>query len=111
MDTKILCIIVFAFSVVLAENTGTYYDRAVIESCSGCSLNRLPDVKKFIFEDVPDYERVEYKNIAGAIPELVLYKNNEEIERLPLSKLTREECNELLVSKGFTREKHLKDEI
>ncbi|CAD1477905.1 unnamed protein product, partial [Heterotrigona itama] len=33
-----------------------------------------------------------------------------EVERLPLSSLTREECNNLLISKGFTR-KTSKDEI
>lgn len=37
---------------------------------------------------------------------------SQEVERLPLSKLTREECNNLLVSKGFTkRVKDGKDEM
>lgn len=35
----------------------------------------------------------------------------QEVERLQLSRLTREECNDLLVSKGFTRSKAAKDEI
>lgn len=59
-------------------------------------------MKKFIFEDVPKYENVEFKKIQGAPPELVLLDENDgEIERISLSKLNREECNELLKQKGF----------
>ncbi|KYM93552.1 PREDICTED: selenoprotein M-like [Cyphomyrmex costatus] len=107
MFTLILSII----SVV--NSTDSYYMSARVESCSGCSLNRLPDVKQFIFEDLPQYDNVEFKHIPGAIPELVLFNSHEEeVERLVLSKLTREECNELLVSKGFTKKfKDNKDEM
>jgi len=36
----------------------------------------------------------------------------QEVERLVLSRLTREECNKLLVSKGFTKKsKDNKDEM
>ncbi|KAK0086646.1 hypothetical protein PV325_002822 [Microctonus aethiopoides] len=88
------------------------YAYAVVESCSGCSLNRLPDVKQFIFNDVPHYDRVEFKHIQGAVPELVLYDSDkEEVERLALSRLTRDECNELLANKGFKRVVHTKDEV
>ncbi|XP_058806236.1 selenoprotein M-like [Phymastichus coffea] len=80
------------------------YSRAVVESCKGCQLNQLPEIRKFIFEDLPHYENVEYKHIQGEPPELVLYdRYDEEVERLKLAKLTRDECNELLVSKGFKR--------
>lgn len=74
----------------------------ILQSCPGCSLNRLPQVKAFIYEDIPKYENVEFKKIHGAIPELVLLNAaDEEIERLQLSRLNRQECNELLASKGF----------
>ncbi|GBP56822.1 Selenoprotein M [Eumeta japonica] len=77
---------------------------ARIESCRGCSLNRLPEVKKFIVEDVPAYDRVEVKYISGAPPELILLGTaDNELERLPLSQLNREQCNELLQSKGFPK--------
>lgn len=76
---------------------------ARIESCKGCSLNRLPQVKSFIMEDVPEYEGVEVKFISGAPPELVLLSEEKEIERLPLSQLNRKQCNELLQQKGFLR--------
>lgn len=65
-------------------------------------MNRLPDVKKFIYEDVPKYENVEFKKIPGAPPELVLLgENDEELERIKLAPYNREECNQLLIEKGF----------
>ncbi|KAL0113288.1 hypothetical protein PUN28_012444 [Cardiocondyla obscurior] len=111
---RLVLTLALAFSYVSVVNSeDNYYASAIVESCSGCSLNRLPDVKKFIFEDVPQYDNVKFKHIPGAIPELVLYNaHEEEVERLVLSKLTREECNELLVSKGFTKKpKNNKDEM
>ncbi|KAL2737352.1 selenoprotein M-like [Vespula maculifrons] len=104
-----LLLLVVTLAAVSAKSKYTF---ATIESCSGCSLNRLPDVKKFIFEDVPKYNNVEFKHIQGASPELVLYdENEEEVERLNLVSLTREECNDLLLSKGFTKSIPKKDEI
>ncbi|XP_024883549.1 selenoprotein M-like [Temnothorax curvispinosus] len=104
--------VAFALSFVSVANSTDAaddfsYASARVESCSGCSLNRLPDVKKFIFEDLPQYgENVEFKHIPGAIPELVLLNaRGKELERHGLSKLTRKECNDLLVSKGFMRDK------
>ncbi|XP_033184279.1 selenoprotein M-like [Bombus vancouverensis nearcticus] len=100
-----------AFAASNINSTNIYYASARVESCSGCRLSRLPDVKQFIFEDLPNYNNVEFKHIPGAVPELLLFNDNEEeIERLPLSSLTREECNNLLISKGFTK-KASKDEI
>ncbi|XP_033322101.1 selenoprotein M [Megalopta genalis] len=100
-----------ALTVLNVDSASNYYGSAKVESCGGCTLNRLPDVKDFVYKDVPTYDNVEFKHIRGAEPELVLFDhNNEEIERLPLSQLTREECNNLLTSKGFTR-KPVKDEI
>ncbi|XP_025160256.1 selenoprotein M-like [Harpegnathos saltator] len=107
-------VLIFVLSFISFGNSANgYYASAKVESCSGCSLNRLPDVRQFIFEDLPQYDNVEFKQIQGAIPELVLFnKHEEEVERLVLSKLTREECNNLLVSKGFTKKyKDNKDEM
>lgn len=74
----------------------------ILQSCSGCSLNRLTDVKKFIMEDVPNYENVVFKPIQGAKPELVILdENDHETDRIPLSKLNRHECNQLLKKQGF----------
>lgn len=61
-------------------------------------------MKKFIFTDIPQYDKVEFKAIHGAKPELVLLSDaGEEIHRLPLSTLTRLECNELLETHGFNK--------
>ncbi|CAH3879684.1 unnamed protein product [Pieris brassicae] len=75
---------------------------AKIETCRGCSLNRLPEVKNFVMQDAPLYDRLEVKFISGAPPELVLLGDGDmELERLPLSNLKRQECNNLLEDKGF----------
>ncbi|CAH0718684.1 unnamed protein product, partial [Brenthis ino] len=84
---------------------------ARIESCRGCSLNRLPEVKKFIMNDAPDYDRVEVKFINGMPPELVIIGEDEkELERIPLSNLDREDCNIQLKSRGFEK-KNTKEEF
>ncbi|XP_076654296.1 selenoprotein M-like [Halictus rubicundus] len=99
-----------AFAVSNVDSESNHYGSARVESCGGCSLNRLPEVKDFVYKDVPTYNNVEFKHIQGADPELVLFDhNNKEIERLPLSKLTRKDCNNLLTSKGFNK-KPSKDE-
>lgn len=65
-------------------------------------MNRLPEVKKFIYEDIPKYENVDFKRIPGASPELVLTgDNDEELERISLAPFNREECNNILKEKGF----------
>lgn len=79
----------------------------VFQSCKGCSLNRLPEVKKFILNDAPNYEGVEVTFISGAPPELVLLGEGDvEVDRLPLSELNREQCNQLLQDKGFKKIKN-----
>ncbi|CAG9856460.1 unnamed protein product [Phyllotreta striolata] len=76
--------------------------KARLESCPGCSLNRLHEVRKFAYEDLPMYEGVEWKKISGAPPELVfLDENDKEVERYFLKELSRKECNGLLQQYGF----------
>lgn len=73
------------------------------QSCPGCSLNRRPDVKKFIYEDLPKYDNVEFKKIQGKLPELIILNSDDvELERISLGELNREECNNLLIDRGFT---------
>lgn len=65
-------------------------------------MNRLPDVKRFIFHDIPLIHNVEFKQISGAAPELIfLNKLGEELERIPLSEKNQLECRKLLTDKGF----------
>ncbi|XP_059061228.1 selenoprotein M-like [Achroia grisella] len=101
--------IIFIFSCVIFAAGALAYENsdilsARIESCRGCSLNRLPEVKKFVMDDAPSYERLEVKFITGAAPEVVLLGEGDvELERLALSHLSRQECNELLQSRGFIK--------
>ncbi|CAG9831903.1 unnamed protein product [Diabrotica balteata] len=83
---------------------------ARLESCPGCSLNRLEDVKKFAYHDIQTYENVEWKKISGAPPELVfLDDQGEEVERVPLKTLNRDECNNVLLSRGFVKKTEEKE--
>lgn len=86
--------------------------KARVESCSGWRLNRLPEVKKFIFEDIPFFHNVEFKNKPGANPDLLLLNSDLEIvERIDLAKLNREECNDLLTQKGFYKKASPEEEV
>ncbi|KOB71698.1 putative selenoprotein M [Operophtera brumata] len=77
---------------------------ARIETCRGCSLNRLPQVKQFVMQDATEYGRLDVHFINGAPPELVvLGEGDKELERLALSHLDRNQCNELVQSKGFSK--------
>lgn len=67
-------------------------------------MNRLSQVKQFVMQDAPNYERVSVNFIHGAPPELVvLGEGDKELERMALSHLDRQQCNELIQSKGFSK--------
>ena len=69
-------------------------------------------MKQFIYEDVPKFAHIEFKKIQGAPPELViLNESDEEEERIPLKDLSRLECNELLVTKGFKLKLAVRSEL
>ncbi|KAF6204167.1 hypothetical protein GE061_002507 [Apolygus lucorum] len=59
---------------------------AEVQSCKGCQLRGLPEVKDFIFQDVPLYgENVVFKAVQGAPPELILYDGEKnELKRIAL---------------------------
>lgn len=73
-----------------------------VRTCSGCKLNRLPDVRKFIKEETGGYEDLTVKYIHGRNPDLVrLGENGEETEIYDLSKLDTSGLRSLLISKGI----------
>ena len=76
---------------------------ARIESCAGWRLNKLPEVKKFIYEDFEKkFERTTFKKVPGKSPELFFYNaNGEELERMDISKMKRDELNQLVKAKGI----------
>ncbi|XP_023601793.1 selenoprotein M [Myotis lucifugus] len=60
--------------------------------------------KAFVTQDIPLYHNLEMKHLPGADPELVLLGHrHEELERIPLSDMTREEINALVQELGFYR--------
>lgn len=61
-------------------------------------------MKQFVMQDATNYDRLEVKFIHGASPELVvLGEGDQELDRLSLSHLDRQQCNELVQSKGFIK--------
>ena len=81
---------------------------AVVESCGGWRLNKLPEVKAFINGDlVNKFQRTKYKKIPGKSPEMVFYNAaGQELERLSMEGMTAAELSQLFVDKGIP----LKDE-
>merc|ERR1711860_244065 len=79
----------------------------VVESCSGWRLNKLPEVKQFIQEDLETFfDRSTYKKIPGKSPEVVFYNQAEqELERLNVEKFSREELNQLMADRGIPAKK------
>jgi len=67
-------------------------------------------VKTFIREDLKLFHNVEFKPIPGHNPDLVLVNaEDDEVERIDLAPLNRDECNKLLLRKGFYK-KNAEDE-
>ncbi|ELK18682.1 Selenoprotein M [Pteropus alecto] len=63
-----------------------------------------PQVKAFVTQDIPLYHNLVMKHLPGADPELVLLGHRyEELERIPLSEMTRKEINALVQELGFYR--------
>jgi len=77
----------------------------VIESCAGWRLNRLPEVKNFIFQDFESkFDKTTFKKIPGKAPEAIFYNAaGKELERLNIEKLSRDELNKLMVTKGIPK--------
>ncbi|ELU08450.1 hypothetical protein CAPTEDRAFT_146389, partial [Capitella teleta] len=75
-------------------------------------LNRLPEVKAFIREDVKFFHNVEYKAIPGANPDLFLLNAaGEKVQKFDLSKLNRKECEALLTDLGFYKKISSNEEV
>ncbi|KAJ0180221.1 hypothetical protein K1T71_003625 [Dendrolimus kikuchii] len=107
---KLVIASICLFFVICAAYEDSDIVSARIETCRGCSLNRLPQVKSFVMDDAPKYDRVEVKFISGAPPELILLgEGDQELDRLPLANLSRDQCNELIESKGFTKQSQKSD--
>jgi len=105
-------LVVSLCGLVLADVTDKDVALCRVESCGGWALNRLPEVKKFIYDDLPLFHNCDLKIVGGAKPEFFLInKHNEMIEKFPLSDLSREECNNLVKSKGFFKKENKNDDV
>uniref|UniRef100_A0A8C2A0D2 Selenoprotein M n=1 Tax=Cyprinus carpio TaxID=7962 RepID=A0A8C2A0D2_CYPCA len=63
------------------------------------------------FVQPPDHNLV-MKHIPGADPELVLLNHYyEELDRIPLSEMTRTEINKLLATLGFYKKENPEDQV
>ena len=75
---------------------------AEIQTCSGCKLNRLPDLRKFIKEDVSMYSEISVRLISGQNPDFVILDDNgAESERIDLTQLDIQGLHSLIASRGF----------
>lgn len=63
-------------------------------------------------QDIPLYHNLVMKHIPGADPELVLLNHYfEELDRVPLTDMTRPEINALLDKLGFYKKQQPEDEV
>jgi len=75
-------------------------------------LNRLPDVKQFIFEDVPLFHKVEFVRKPGEPPFLhLLNESGERVESVDLAPLSRDQCNQELTKRGFYRKNSQEESV
>jgi hypothetical protein len=76
-----------------------------IESCSGCALNRLPELNSFLKDwDAEEYQGVEVVYIPGRKAVLTIYNDEREQEQITLSDYaTKAEMHALMVEKGFVK--------
>eukprot|EP01112_Ceratiomyxa_fruticulosa_P021792 TRINITY_DN779_c0_g1_i2.p1 TRINITY_DN779_c0_g1~~TRINITY_DN779_c0_g1_i2.p1 ORF type:complete len:155 (-),score=46.15 TRINITY_DN779_c0_g1_i2:218-682(-) len=74
--------------------------KAVLETCSGCRLKSLPQIRSFIQDDANKYEQFEVKYTRGD-PRIHFYNENNIVETIPISELDKNKVNELLLSKGL----------
>uniref|UniRef100_A0A914A7R0 Selenoprotein M n=1 Tax=Patiria miniata TaxID=46514 RepID=A0A914A7R0_PATMI len=117
---KVLVVLsLFATVIVTGEDAGDgarSEERLVfsgrLESCSGCQLNRLPEVKAFVTHDLPLYHNIPFKHIGGADPDLLLLdKEGSIIKRIGLKTFKRAEINDLFGSLGFYKKGSSDEEV
>jgi len=108
---RLLLVGVFIGLVLADDGKVKTAARAEVESCGGWQLNKMPEVKAFIYQDVPEYENVKFTHVGGKKPDISFYdENDEKIETIELQKKTREECNNILAEYGFERKTEEEEE-
>lgn len=61
-------------------------------------------MKAFVYEDIPEYHNAEFKRLPG-LPPVILFLNTdgEVVERLSMERMTREQCNQMMLDRGFRK--------
>ena len=103
--------LIFVVVATLSLVAGTAADplpgiSALIQSCGGWALNKLPELKSFLKE--PDgvdlYKKVEVEFIPGRKAVMTIYQDGAEIEKITLSDYNdKEKLHELFIEKGFEK--------
>jgi len=107
-----MAVLLLTFTMCIAEVTDKDVVKCRVESCGGWQLNRMPQVKRFIYDDLPLFHNCQLKTVGGAKPELfLLNKEDEVVEKISLSDLSREECNDIVISKGFYKKADVNDAV
>jgi len=100
MMKRFVCFLLLSITTTLAHSTGK------IISCSGCSLNRLGELKSFLKDgEAEEYKGVEIEFIHGRNAILYVYNNDGvEQEQVTLSNYkTKEEMHRMMQEKGFVK--------
>eukprot|EP01017_Pseudomicrothorax_dubius_P044903 TRINITY_DN7660_c0_g1_i2.p1 TRINITY_DN7660_c0_g1~~TRINITY_DN7660_c0_g1_i2.p1 ORF type:complete len:108 (-),score=2.25 TRINITY_DN7660_c0_g1_i2:84-407(-) len=101
MRSFAFCILlVLVFAAVRAEIDLGRYKRAVFRACASCKLTKLPELEKFVVEELPLYGvSIE---LDGGDPSLFFYDAaGTEIERIKITKLSHSKIRSLLTERGF----------
>ena len=96
----VIFLTILSFPRALAIDDTSEIKKAVLRSCSGWKLNRLPKVKDFIREDAAKFNLpVEY---VGGDPRLVFFdQSGTELKVLDVSQMDRNEIKKVLENHGF----------
>ncbi len=95
-------------SLVCSSLATSNVTRVRAESCIGCRLHRLPEVRDFLLLDVERYSGAEFVRMPGALPTLTFFdREDHAVRRVDLTKdgLTREDINQVMVDMGFKMKK------
>jgi hypothetical protein len=73
-------------------------------------LNKLPEVKKFLKEPggIDQYANLKVNWIRGRTPELVIYDNGAQIEKISLESYTFGGLHKMAATKGFVKKTNLR---
>ena len=72
-----------------------------IRTCSGCKLNRLHEVRKFVYDEAKKYDNLNVKFIGGHNPDLFILNGEDVVERIDLAPLSLAQIHQLMKNKGF----------